>query len=102
MRKLFFLLTILYFGLSLAQNHLWNFQTTSTISLSQHTINLSDTDSQGNIYVAGKYGRFAFPSVNSISFDGITKTTSANETSRAILAKLDKKTLSHKVCKLKS
>ncbi|WP_294283140.1 T9SS type B sorting domain-containing protein [uncultured Chryseobacterium sp.] len=90
MRKILFLLTILYFGFGLAQNHLWNFQTTSTISLSQHTINLSDTDSQGNIYVAGKYGRFAFPSVNTISFNAITKTTSANETSRAIVAKLDK------------
>ena len=45
----------------------------SSIIESQHYIAFSDTDSQGNIYVGGRYGRFAFPSINSITFDNITK-----------------------------
>jgi len=90
MRKILFLFTILYCGFSFAQSLLWDFQTTSPIIESQHYITLSDTDSQGNIYVAGRYGRLAFPSINSISFGSIIKTTSPNELSRAVIAKLDK------------
>lgn len=90
MRKLLFLFAILYYGFGFAQNHIWNFQTTSTIVESQHYITVSDTDSQGNIYVAGRYGKLASAGVYSISFGTITKTTSASELSRAVIAKLDK------------
>jgi len=81
---------VLCCGFLFGQNVLWDFQTTSPIIESQHYITLSDTDSQGNIYVAGRYGRLALPSVNSITFGTITKTTSNTELSRAVIAKLDK------------
>lgn len=90
MKKILFLLTIFCCGFTFSQNLLWEFQTTSPIIESQHSITLSDTDSQGNIYVAGRYGRSFFPSINGITFGNITKTTSSTEMLRAVVAKLDK------------
>ncbi|MCE3074599.1 T9SS type B sorting domain-containing protein [Chryseobacterium gwangjuense] len=90
MKKILFLFSIISCAFLFGQNIIWDFQTTSTINQSQHYITLSDTDSQGNIYLAGRYGRLAYPSVNSITFGNITKTTSATELSRAVIAKLDK------------
>lgn len=90
MRRILFLLTLFCCGVLFSQNLLWHFQTTSPIVESEHYLKLSDTDSQGNIYVAGSYGRFAFPSINSITFGNITNTTSATELNRAVIAKLDK------------
>ncbi|ALR30546.1 hypothetical protein ATE47_08400 [Chryseobacterium sp. IHB B 17019] len=89
MRKILFLFTVFCCGFLFSQNILWDFQTTSPIIESQHYLTCSATDSQGNIYVAGRYGRLAFPSVNSIAFGSITKTTSNTELSRAVIAKLD-------------
>ncbi|WP_299179610.1 gliding motility-associated C-terminal domain-containing protein, partial [uncultured Chryseobacterium sp.] len=91
MKKILFIFTlVLGYSLMFSQNLLWSFQTTSPIIESQHIITFSDTDSQGNIYVGGRYGRFAFPSINGITFGSITKTTLNTETSRAVFAKLDK------------
>ncbi|MCJ7932189.1 MAG: T9SS type B sorting domain-containing protein [Chryseobacterium sp.] len=90
MRKILLLFSILSGILLFSQNLLWHFQTKSPIIESQHFITFSDTDSQGNIYVGGAYGRTAFPSINSITFDNITKTTNADELSRAVVAKFDK------------
>ncbi|WFB68789.1 T9SS type B sorting domain-containing protein [Chryseobacterium sp. WX] len=90
MKKILSLFMVLNAVLLFSQNLLWHFQTKSSIIESQHYIAFSDTDSQGNIYVGGRYGRFAFPSINSITFDNITKTSSADEDSRAVIAKLDK------------
>lgn len=90
MRKILFVFTLFCCTFLFGQNIIWDFQTTSTINESQHYITFSDTDSQGNIYVAGRYGRLASPSVNNIIFGNISKTTSATELSRAVIAKLDK------------
>ncbi|MDR4894217.1 MULTISPECIES: gliding motility-associated C-terminal domain-containing protein [unclassified Chryseobacterium] len=90
MKKILSLFMVLNAVLLFSQNLLWHFQTTSPIIESQHNIAFSGTDSQGNIYVGGKYGHYAFPSINSITFDNITKTTSVDEDSRAVIAKFDK------------
>ncbi|RXM51046.1 MULTISPECIES: T9SS type B sorting domain-containing protein [unclassified Chryseobacterium] len=90
MKKILSLFMILSAVLLFSQNLLWDFQTKSHIIESQHFIAFSDTDSQGNIYVGGRYGRFAFPSINAITFDNITKTTTVDEDSRVVIAKFDK------------
>lgn len=90
MRKILFIFSIISCAFLFGQNIIWDFQTTSTINQSQHFITFSDTDSQGNIYVGGRYGRLAFPSVNNITFGSISNTTSSTELSRAVIAKFDK------------
>lgn len=90
MKKILLLLSIISCAFLFGQNIVWDFQTTSTITQSQHFITFSDTDSQGNIYVGGRYGRLAFPSVNNITFGSISNTTSSTELSRAVIAKFDK------------
>ncbi|SIS90996.1 gliding motility-associated C-terminal domain-containing protein [Chryseobacterium piscicola] len=73
-----------------SQNLLWDFHTTGPIIQSQHFLQYSTTDSQGNIYIGGSYGLGLLPSVNAITFGNITKTSAPLVGSTAVIAKLDK------------